>query len=226
MTLRIAAFEAGARAATGAVVIIDVFRAFTTAAVALSRGAERIVMVGTAEEAFALRASGQAARAMGERGGIAIEGFDHGNSPAEIASERFDGETLVQTTSNGTRGIVAAGGAERVYAGALVTAEATVTALAGAPEITLVAMGEGTDAAPVPTIEDALCVHWLAARLAGRRPEPAALTAAILSLSPRTDGVALSDADVDACLALDSVPFAIRVSREDGLLVARAEPPA
>ena len=41
----------GARRATGTVAVIDVFRAFTTAAVALANGASRIVMVRTVDEA-------------------------------------------------------------------------------------------------------------------------------------------------------------------------------
>ena len=41
----------GAERATGTVAVIDVFRAFTSAAVALANGASRIVMVGTVEEA-------------------------------------------------------------------------------------------------------------------------------------------------------------------------------
>nr|WP_279383551.1 2-phosphosulfolactate phosphatase [Methanobacterium formicicum] len=37
----------------------------------------------------------------GERGGATIEGFDVGNSPLEI--QELEGETLIITTSNGTR---------------------------------------------------------------------------------------------------------------------------
>ena len=48
----------GAERATGSVAIIDVFRAFTTAAVALANGASKIVMVRTVEEALALREAG------------------------------------------------------------------------------------------------------------------------------------------------------------------------
>jgi 2-phosphosulfolactate phosphatase len=44
----------GATRATGTVAIIDVFHAFTTAAVALANGASRLVMVSTVEEGLAL----------------------------------------------------------------------------------------------------------------------------------------------------------------------------
>ena len=55
MDIAIGSLIEGARQATGAVAIIDVFRAFTTAAVAFANGAARIIMVGSVEEALALR---------------------------------------------------------------------------------------------------------------------------------------------------------------------------
>jgi len=48
----------GAARGKGTVGIIDVFRAFTTAAVALANGASRIIMVAAVEEALALRGAG------------------------------------------------------------------------------------------------------------------------------------------------------------------------
>jgi hypothetical protein len=58
MKISIQSLLEGATRATGTVAIIDVFRAFTTAAVALANGASRIVMVSTVEEALALRDAG------------------------------------------------------------------------------------------------------------------------------------------------------------------------
>ena len=56
--------------ATGAVVAIDVIRAFTTAAFAFAAGARDIVLVGTVEEAFAQRERFPGALAMGEVDGL------------------------------------------------------------------------------------------------------------------------------------------------------------
>src|SRR5689334_13490813 len=61
----------GAKRATGNVAIIDVFRAFTTAAVALANGASHIIMVGSVDEALALRGQGFGEICMGEVGGRA-----------------------------------------------------------------------------------------------------------------------------------------------------------
>src|SRR5215468_10039874 len=97
----------GAKRATGSVAVIEVFRAFTTAAVALANGATSIVMVRSVEEALALRDAGIGQICMGEVRGRAPVGFDYGNSPFEISGVDFQGKTIIQWTSAGTQGIVA-----------------------------------------------------------------------------------------------------------------------
>src|ERR1700730_11729301 len=103
----------GAGAAPGTIAVIDVFRAFTTAAVALANGAIRVVMVGSVEEALALRDAGLGQICMGEVGGRAPDGFDFGNSPFEISTVDFRDKTIIQRTSAGTQGIVTARRAKR-----------------------------------------------------------------------------------------------------------------
>src|SRR6267142_1533592 len=125
MEIRLASLISGAAAAVGTTVIIDVFSAFTTAAVALSGGARRIIMVDSLDKALALRSSGVGDYRIGERESVKPPGFDFGNSPAELGRAEVAGKTLIQTTTNGTAGINAARGADRIYAGALVAAEAT-----------------------------------------------------------------------------------------------------
>jgi 2-phosphosulfolactate phosphatase len=230
LPITVGSFSEGAAAENGSVVVIDVFRAFTTAAVALSRGAEAIVMVDDLDHAVRLRDQGVGRYCMGERGGVKPEGFDFGNSPCEIAAAELTDAVLIQTTSHGTRGIAAAAaaGAERIYAGAFVTAEATVKALrAGPPEahVTLAAMGYRDR---IRSDEDELCALYLRARLEGREPDKGALVAALQSLLGEPGETErlfadLTAADIEACLTLDRFPFAVRVTEQDGLLVARAE---
>ena len=69
----------------GTVIIIDVLRAFTTAAVAFSRGADKIILVAEVDEALALRGRGMGDLCMGEMGGMRPDGFDFGNSPFELS---------------------------------------------------------------------------------------------------------------------------------------------
>jgi 2-phosphosulfolactate phosphatase len=74
-------------------------------------------MVATVKEALALRAADSGPICMGEVGGQAPPGFDYGNSPFEIATVDLRGRTIIQRTSAGTQGVVAAtAGADRLYA--------------------------------------------------------------------------------------------------------------
>jgi len=129
--------------ATGTVVVIDVVRAFTTAAFVFAAGARDVVLTDSVQEAFALRdrfasgtgtaTAGESVLLMGEVGGEPIEGFDLGNSPAVLAAPALaasdlylTGRRLIQRTSAGTRGVVkASAGADLLLPASLVVASAT-----------------------------------------------------------------------------------------------------
>src|SRR6516164_5336644 len=118
---------------------------------------------------------------MGEVHGRAPDSFDFGNSPFEISGVDFHEKTIIQRTSAGTQGIVAAGNrAVRLYTASLVTAEATVRALlSGSPDqVSLVAMGEN---GLKRTDEDELCGIHLRNRLEGRPGDPDAICRLILA---------------------------------------------
>ena len=88
------------------VVVIDVIRAFTTAAVAFERGAVELTCVGSADAGRELRRLHPDRLLIGETGGLKPADFDLGNSPLEMSAARVDGRRLIQATSNGTRGLV------------------------------------------------------------------------------------------------------------------------
>ena len=217
----------GAGQATGNVAIIDVFRAFTTAAVALANGASRIIMVSTVEEAVALRERGVGHLCMGEVGGHAPPAFDFGNSPFAIRAVDFSGRTIIQRTSAGTQGVVAATGAQRLYAASLVTAGATARALGcGAPErISIIAMGKG---GLRRTDEDELCALHLRNLLEGRGGNPQAVRELILAGAEAgrfrdSSPPHIHPEDLDIALDIGRYDFAIRVVLEEGRPVARME---
>jgi 2-phosphosulfolactate phosphatase len=223
--VRIESLEAGAAAAEGVVVVIDVFRAFTTAAIALRRGARQITMVGDIDAALALRRQGLADLCLGERHAARPPGFDFGNSPAALVGLDLSGKRLALTTSNGTRGLVAARRAQRLYAAALVNAEATVSAvLAALPRlVTLVAIGGRAGR----TVEDELCALYLRNRLLGLQADPESVVEAILRLStPIPEALAVNGdyppEDRRLALAVDSVPIAIRLERDGDKFVTVA----
>jgi 2-phosphosulfolactate phosphatase len=218
----------GARRARGTAVVIDVFRAFSTAAVAFSRGAEKIIMVKSTEEALALRATGVGHLCVGEVEGIRPAGFDHGNSPHEMTTADVAGKTLLQRTSAGTQGIVAAlPHVERLYAGSLVTAVATARAIRrAAPElVTLVAMG---DRGVERTDEDEMCALHLRNLLEGRPGNAVAVRDMILAGERIADFrdpsmPHLPSEDLDIAIDVGRFDFAVRVTEEDGRPVARRE---
>jgi hypothetical protein len=77
----------------GVVVVVDVLRAFTVAALALASGAAALRCVATVEQALALRASHPGSLVIGEVGGRRPEGFDLGNSPSMLDAAAVQGRT-------------------------------------------------------------------------------------------------------------------------------------
>jgi 2-phosphosulfolactate phosphatase len=206
----------GARSATGEVVILDVLRAFTTAAYAFAAGIEEIELVATVEEAFA-----RPGFRFGEVGGRLVPGFDHSNSPSGLVGRELAGRA-VQRTSSGTQGVVHATRAAGLWLGSLVVASATARALAGAPEVSLVAMGAPGE----PAVEEDLAgALYLEALLRGL-PPPRERVLAMVRESRAAARLALGDPDLPledlACAcAIDAFDFAMRAERRDGRILAR-----
>ena len=224
MEIRMGSLLEGARDVQGTAIVIDVFRAFTTAAIAFSRGASRIVLVAEVEEALELRDKGEGELCMGEVSGIRPDTFDFGNSPFELSTADVEGKTLIQSTRAGTVGVVAASKADKIYAGSLIIAESTVKAvLRDSPEVvSIVAMGsEGV----VRADEDEQCALYMRNLLQGRHPDPDAVRSLVLAggesqkyLDPSQPQFHPEDREI--ALRVDTIPFAIEVSSERGLLVA------
>jgi 2-phosphosulfolactate phosphatase len=169
----------GALRAEGIVVIIDVLRAFTCSALMFRYGIRDLTLVRTPEEALAFRDKGSDYLVAGEVKGRKVEGFDIGNSPADIVSKGdavFRGRRVVARSSAGTQGVLAvAARAPQVILGSYVTAAATAAYIRDATRVdalihgkdaivTLVAMGfEGVR----PSVEDERCGDYLEHLLIG-----------------------------------------------------------
>jgi 2-phosphosulfolactate phosphatase len=115
----------------GLAVVIDVLRATTSMIHALAAGAESVRPLGEIDEAFQLAATFRSGRAIlgGERQGLPIDGFDFGNSPSSYDERSCRGKTLIMTTTNGTRAILASLDAERVFIAAFPNVSATLGAI-------------------------------------------------------------------------------------------------
>jgi len=203
----------------GAVVVIDVLRSFTTAAVAFARGASRIIAVPSVEAARRAAARHPGALTLGAYpGGAPIADFDLPNSPARVAAADVAGRTIVLLTAGGVRGLVAARRASVVLAGSLVCARGTVRYLRtlGVPEVTLVVTGTWTDR---DGDEDFACADLLEARLDGLDPPAEGYAARVRGsdfgrrFAAGTDP-SLPAADLDHCAAVDRYAFAMPVHRD------------
>lgn len=157
----------GAKQATGLTVIIDVFRAFSTACYVFARGASRIIPVGDLDLAYELKKKNPEFLLLGERKGQRPPGFDYGNSPTEIEAVDFANRTIVQTTSAGTQGIANAVKADEIITGSFVNAQAIVSYVRlKAPKlVSLVCMGQD---ASEPSDEDTLCAKFIKDSLIGK----------------------------------------------------------
>ena len=126
--------EAGT-APTG--IVIDVIRATSTICQALASGYERVFCAAEVEEARALRESLGEGVLGGERHAVTIPGFDLGNSPREYVEPA--GTTLILSTTNGTRAVVAASRrCKRVSIASLLNLAAVVAAAQDAGDDVLV----------------------------------------------------------------------------------------
>jgi 2-phosphosulfolactate phosphatase len=213
----------GAARSEGAVIVVDVIRAFTTAAFALAVGPRELRLFPTVEEALAVKAREPGAFLMGEDGGAPPPGFDHGNSPALLPVNMLRDRLVLQRTGSGTRCAVAATKASHLYAASLVVAQATARAVARlSPDlVTIVESGgadEGDDAvadhiegllrSEPPPIDETL------QRVRGCRAVREIVERARAHSPPQ---------DIACCTSLDFFDFAIRVERGPHRVLAYAE---
>lgn len=212
--------------ATGLVVVVDVIRAFTTAAHVFDRGAADIWPVAGVDEAFALRRTHPEVLVIGEEDGVMVDGFDAGNAPSQLDGIDFAGRTVVQRTSAGTQGIARSAGAEHVLAASFVCAEATVRAIRSLATRRVTFVLTGVDDQRDGD-EDRACAEYLAALVRDRRPDPAPYLARVPA---STAGRGFIDpdrthrpiADLDLVMELDRFAIAMEVDRGSGRDVLRA----
>ena len=205
----------------GAVVVVDVIRAFTTAAYAFASGAAEIYLVGTVDEALAFKAAHAGSLAMGEDRGLRPDGFDFPNSPAMVRDVDLSGRTLVQRTSAGTQGVVRAVDATRLWVASLAVASATARAVEaselGAPAYVITGRFEDR---PDGGDDDVLAAELIERARTGRPLEANATAAALRSTEEAAKTLALgvehtNPRDIELAAVVDAFDFAMEVERTD-----------
>ena len=221
MKIKILQLLDGARDARGLTVIIDVFRAFSTACYAFNAGAEKIIPIGEISEAYKLKEENNEFILIGERNEQKPPGFDYGNSPSQLMNGNLKGKTIVHTTSSGTQGIANARFADEIITGSFVNAGAIVKYIKKKqPEkVSLVCMGY---ACKYPTDEDTLCAEWIKNELTGKINEFERMIETIKNGSGARFFDPLKQSwspqkDFELCLDLNRFDFVLKVEQDSGL---------
>ena len=208
------------------VLVIDVLRASTTVAVALSHGAKAVIPFESSDEVVARAKQFEREDVLlaGERRMHTISGFDLGNSPREYTREMVEGKTVLLTTTNGTVVLAGLQGARDVVVACYVNYSAVSAmiraAARGASDVSIVCAGRDRQFA----LEDAACAgrftRGVTRRLANVRLNDAAQACSLLDrrygdrldrlLEDSEHGRALAEAgygeDLAVCAAVDSHP--------------------
>jgi len=211
--------------ATGIVIVVDVLRAFSTAAYAFSRGAEKIILVGDVDEALSLKSKIPNSKAMGEVRGLPPEGFDFGNSPTQILEHDLSGITLIQRTGAGTQGAVRCKNADVLLASSFVVAQATVKYIQRlAPkDVTFVITGElfsGGD-------EDLACAEYLESQLKGQTVDTKPFIQRVYDCNDAVEHLdpnrpEFPAIDLEYCTGIDAFNFAMPIEKENDILIMRS----
>lgn len=148
------------------VVVIDVLRATTVINTALSNGAKEVIPVNTIE--FAMKVSGTNTLLCGERNTKMIEGFNLGNSPLDYTEEVVSGKSIILFTTNGSKSVVKAKFAEKVFIASFNNLEALSKRLVdlGNDIVILCSGAEG-----LFCIEDTVCAGKLIRKIEKIKPE-------------------------------------------------------
>jgi len=205
-------------------VVVDVMRAFTVTAWAFARGAESVVLAATLDEALALKARHPDWVTL--KDGPPAPGFDAVNSPGMLRSADLGGRTVVQKTTYGTVGALAAREALLVLCASFVVAGATARLLRARANgaVTFVVTGEDGQAD-----EDLACAQYIAGTAAGAETDAVAFlrraeasgAAARLAEGARRGLQGIHSDDVALCLELDRFPFAMVAALEGSAMVLR-----
>ncbi|HEX7336775.1 MAG TPA: 2-phosphosulfolactate phosphatase [Gemmatimonadales bacterium] len=165
--------------------VVDILRATTVMCAALHHGAKALIPVASTEEALRLAQTIGKSEVLlaGERNCQRITGFHLGNSPLEMTERAVRGKTIIVTTSNGTKALLACQGAGAVYPAAAanlsVAAERAREAAEAGQRILIVCAGRAETFA----LDDAYCAGRLVAAILGdRQGRPGLNDAALASL--------------------------------------------
>ncbi|MBV9710107.1 MAG: 2-phosphosulfolactate phosphatase [Ktedonobacteraceae bacterium] len=220
-------------------IVIDLIRATTSITTVLERGAARVFVANTLEQARMAVEKHPGCLLCGERHALPLPDFDYGNSPAQFSRLDLSGRELILTTTNGSRAFYACPEQSIrlvgcLYNGRAVAARALELARQHDCNITIVCAAESGYFA----LDDATCAGYLASEIQHLQPSieisdsVSAATAFYATYPPpelahycrSTQSIiqlGLQD-DVDFCMMVSKsqcVPSVIAKEEDTGLLI-------
>jgi len=142
------------------VVVIDVLRATSAICTAFHYGVDKIIPVSTLDQAIDYKDKGFHVAA--ERKGEIVSGFEFGNSPLAYTNDKLKDQTLVLTTTNGTKAINMAKDIEHLLIGSFLNLDAISNYLIELNKSTLI-LGSGWE--NKFCLEDSICAGAISEQL-------------------------------------------------------------
>lgn len=185
---------------TDVAVLIDVFRATTSIVVMLYKNAVEIIPFENEIGAWEYFKNHRDHVLVGERDGIKIRGFHHGNSPSELINVELGGKRVIFVSTNGTR-VLKRIRAKRIYIASFLNADAVLEKI---PEDAPLVCASRMD---LFAIEDFLCASYIKARRLNIDVDFSRLKNIILrSKSALRLKNLNADEDIEISLKLNSIP--------------------
>ena len=203
-----------------AIIIVDTIRASTTYVNAFGSGVERIVPCSSREDLILRLEKYPNSVKSGERQCRKIEGYEYGSSPKEMSVTDLTGKTMLSSTTNGSRMVVASNGSPCVVMGSFCNATAVVNFLKKQNrDVAIVCSGRLGE----EVIEDNLCAEYLqwgfgndftAFRLGHKEIYNQCLTSPSYEML-KSAGL---ESDFDFCMMIDSHDF-VPILDGDGFIL-------
>lgn len=164
----------------GVVIVIDVLRSATVAAMLFERGLERLYLGPSIRRAQTL-ASEKGLLLIGERDGLPPEGFNYGGSPNELFGVDARGKSAALVSASSPLALAQTTEAKHVLLGTFYNAGAITESAAtlATDEITVVCCGYRGE----EDLDDTLCAGYLVAQLKRQFPQATLTGAALFTLS-------------------------------------------
>jgi 2-phosphosulfolactate phosphatase len=215
------------REVRGTGVVIDVLRAFTSAAYALASGADELWLASSIGEARRWQGVFPHVVLAGGFAGTVPHGFDFGNSPSELERADLRGRTVVLVAGEGVASSAIAARRGPAYAASFVCAGATATKLRAEhpDDVTFVVSGAHRGWSGD---EDTACADYLSLLTIGESVSPRQFLDRVVNSLPARNRLTpthpeYAPMDLEMALRVSRFDFAMRLSPLGERVILRME---